>query len=310
MDITLFFVLPLIGGFAFVTGFLLLSYKTGRQEAQRLYYRAALYGVILAIGAAILHLTAHTVGSAYSRTVDRTANAVLVPLFEKDHSAASLPMSAAALSVRLDLAIICLYAFVLGALTPVWNLILRLTDRIWLMAAPPKWRRSFLGMLNLRAITDQLERLLAKSLSSGSLIQVTLSNSKVYVGTVLESLDPTSPAKYFKIQPWMSGHRAEDGTVEFTTFYDDVLAAFERDETKRAVVESFQLVIPIDKVLTASGFDVAAYERFLEGRAPGPDDRVAEPETPSTNSSAERVARVTLYASVWQAVAAALRLFR
>lgn len=44
MDLALFFVLPLIGAFAFATGFDLLRYRTGRQDSQRLYYQAAMIG--------------------------------------------------------------------------------------------------------------------------------------------------------------------------------------------------------------------------------------------------------------------------
>ncbi len=272
MDLTLFFVLPLIGGFAFVTKLSLLRYKTGREEAQRLYYRAALYGVVLAIAAALLHEAAQRWSGPYAAFTRNAIATVLLPLLEKDRSTATLALSAPAQAIRVELAIVCIYAFMLGALAPLWNLALALADALWVRVAPPPLRRSFLDQLNLRAITDQLEKLLAQSLFSASLVQVSLSNSKVYVGSVLESLDPGSPAKYFKIQPWMSGYRGDDGTVTFNTFYDEILADFEADPEHQAAIETFQLVIPIDKVLTASGFDVQAYERFLEERGAGNAD--------------------------------------
>ncbi|HEY4065406.1 MAG TPA: hypothetical protein VGM74_00790, partial [Burkholderiaceae bacterium] len=190
MDLTLFFVLPLIGGFAFVTRLSLLRYKTGREEAQRLYYRAALYGVVLAIAAALLHEAGRRTSAPYAAFAQGVVSTVLLPLLEKDRSTATLALSAAAQAIRVELAIICVYAFLLGALAPLWNLVLAGADRLWVRLAPPPLRRSFLDRLNLRAITDQLEKLLAQSLFSASLIQVTLSNSKVYVGSVLESLDP------------------------------------------------------------------------------------------------------------------------
>ncbi|HEY4068365.1 MAG TPA: hypothetical protein VGM74_15800, partial [Burkholderiaceae bacterium] len=97
-----------------------------------------------------------------------------------------------------------------------------------------------------------------------------------------------SPAKYFKIQPWMSGYRGADGTVTFNTFYDEILADFEADPAHEAAIETFQLVIPIDKVLTASGFDVQAYERFLEERdAGGADGAAAETDSPGGDGPAE-----------------------
>lgn len=307
MELALFFVLPLIGGFAFVTGFLLLRYKTGREDAQRLYYRAALFGVFLAFIAALAHEAALR-HPDYARFVASATTSVLAPLFEKDRVATSVPLTAAAANIRVEIGIVCIYAFLLGALTPLWNLFLRLADYFWAKFAPLRWRRSFLDRLNLAAITDQLEWLLAKSLFSASLIQVTLSNSKVYVGSVLESLDPRSPAKYFKIQPWMSGYRDDDGTVQFNTFYDDILAAFEQDASKRAAVETFQLVIPIDKVLTASGFDVDAYESFLKGRqGERSDEKRTGHSEPNEDRFVKRVAQITLLAVLWRGVSSALR---
>jgi hypothetical protein len=274
VDLALFFVLPLIGGFAFVTQLSLLRYRTGREESQRLYYRAALWGLILAAVAAGLHKYEQHASGTYQVFAARLAADAVVPLLEKERSSGSSALSQAAASMRVEMAVICIYALVLGALAPLWNGLLQVCDWMWVRLALGAHRRSFLDRINLRAISDPLEKLIAKSLYSGTLIQVTLSNSKVYVGSVLESLDPGSPAKYFRIQPWMSGYRGLDGTVEFNTFYDAILAAFEADPTRRSVVETFQLVIPIDKILTASGFDVQAYERFLEERrsAEDPDD--------------------------------------
>jgi hypothetical protein len=269
MDVALLFVLPLIGGFAFVTQFSLLRYRTGREESQRLYYRAALYGLVFAVIAGAVHYAARTSWTPYPVVIDRIATNAVLPLLEKDRISAAAPatpaISQAAARARTDLAAICLYAFVFGALVPVWNLVLRFADWLWVGGF---WEggyvhRSFLSALNLRAITDQLERLITESLVTATPVQITLSNSKVYVGAVLESPDPASPAKYFKIQPWMSGHRSADtGKVDFNTFYDNVLAGLEADEAERRAA-TFQLVIPIDKVVSASGFDFDAYEQFV-----------------------------------------------
>ena len=282
MDFALLFVLPLIGGFAFVTRFTLLRYTTGREESQRLYYRAALWGLIFACVAGVSHYAMRTGLSWYAAFVDRLAADVVLPLLEKDRSATTMPPSQAAVRIRVDAALICLYAFGLGALTPLWTRILQLADLLWVRsAAVGTSRQSFLAVLNMRAIKDHLERLLAESLTAAAPIQVTLTNSKVYVGLVLESIDPASPAKYFKIQPWMSGFRSSTtGLVDFNTFYDNVLAGLEEDEAKRRAA-TFQLVIPIDKVVSAGGFDFDAYEQFVlargeEGGKVDVPDRVGE----------------------------------
>jgi hypothetical protein len=61
----------------------------------------------------------------------------------------------------------------------------------------------------------------------------------------------------------MSGHRgSDDGRVVFNTFYDEALDNIESDAEQQRVAATFQLVIPIDKIVSASGFDFGAYERF------------------------------------------------
>ena len=92
--------MPLIGGFAFVTRLSLLRYKTGREESQRLYYRAALCGVVLAVVAGVLHEVGQRLSAAYAAFAKDIASTVPLPLLEKDRSAISLPLSPAAQAVR------------------------------------------------------------------------------------------------------------------------------------------------------------------------------------------------------------------
>jgi hypothetical protein len=277
VDLALFFVLPLIGGFAFATGFDLLRYRTGRQDSQRLYYQAALIGVLLALGGAGLHLWLSTM-PGYASGIQGLTAALVSPLLEKERSAGTLPVSAVAQGLKVQAVFACLWGFVLGISTSVWNRLIRVLDWAWIRLPG---RNSFLDRLNLNAITDQMERLITESLINKTLLQVTLNNSKVYVGSVHESLNPASPAKYFKIQPWMSGLRSsKDGRVEFNTFYDKVLAAVDESDSMGEVAASFQLVIPIDKVVTASGFSLQAYEQFELDRL-DQEDRDKERSTSS-----------------------------
>lgn len=262
MDLALFFVLPLIGGFAFATTFDLLRYRTGREDSQRLYYRAALIGVLLALAGAGLHYLLAKI-PAYAAWIRVTTDALVNPLLEKERSQGTVPLSALAQGLKVQTVLACFYGFALGVATPLWNYAIRFLDWLWTHLPFPSPPASFLDRLNLAAITDQMERLITQSLLNKTLLQVTLSNAKVYVGSVHESLNPASPAKYFKIQPWLSGQRrSTDGRVEFNTYYDEVLAAVESSDPLGEVAASFQLVIPIDKVVSASGFSLQAYEQF------------------------------------------------
>ena len=285
MDLALFFVLPLIGGFAFATDFDLYRYRTGRQDSQRLYYLAAKIGVLLALVGAGLHWALANL-PAYALQVANVTAGFVTPLLEKERSASTAPISALAQGLKVQAVFACAWGFVLGVATPVWNRVIRVVDWLWVHAGR---RTSFLDRLNLNAITDQLERLVTESLINKTLLQVTLNNSKVYVGSVHESLNPASPAKYFKIQPWMSGYRSsKDGRVEFNTYYDYVLAAVGEGDSTGDVAASFQLVIPIDKVVTASGFNLQAYEHFelqRQDREDAERDKAKLPENSAAHAS-------------------------
>lgn len=256
MDVALLFVLPLIGGFTFAKNFLLVQYQAAREDGQRLYYRAALFGVLLSVLGAVVHHGLLAPIDSYRALSSHVASGVLLPLFERPSPPATA-YSPQAVQVRVDFAMICAWAFILGALTFLWNAVLRGIDRLYVHLGGGGSERSFLRALNLAAIKDQLELLLANSLASGTQVLITLSNGKVYVGVVLLAPDPASPLKHFRLQPFMSGYRdPETGRVKFTTFYGKVL------EKPDVNVASFQLVVPVDKVITASGFDMKAYREF------------------------------------------------
>lgn len=249
MDLPLFFTLPLIGGFAFATGFFLLRWRSARQDAQRLYYRAAVWGGVLSIVAAIVHGTLSWTWSLYAAGFEWLLSGFLQPLLTtKDTAPASL-------RIKSHVALVCVYALLLGICAPVMSAaVLRSARRL---------RMSWLVKLNFATITDPLESLLSSSLVNGEAIQVTLSTGKVYVGYVLEAPDPDLPTKFIKLQPLMSGQRGANGQVEYTTFYDKILMEFESNPTTKVAVESFQQVVPVDKVVTLSGFNLDAYVHFL-----------------------------------------------
>jgi hypothetical protein len=263
VDLPLFFTLPLIGGYAFVTGFFALRWRSARQDAQRLYYRAAVWGGVLTLVAASLHLLL-LLWPAYRHGYDWLDVGFLQPLLTvKD------PLPAASTLIRSHVALVCVYALLFGVSATLWGRAL-----LWIAS---RFDVRLSVMANLNAITDPLESLLARSLLNGEAIQVTLSTGKVYVGYVLEAADPDLPTKFIRMQPLMSGQRNADGQVEYTTFYDQILAEFEANPETQSAVASFQQVIPVDKVVTLSGFNLDAYVHFLAESEGRPGDAPKEP---------------------------------
>jgi hypothetical protein len=176
-------------------------------------------------------------------------------------------------------ALTCAWGFVLGLTAPLWNLLARAVAHLgfrgleWILR---RWgwqsrnpRISPIERLNRRAITDDLERLLYETMVHGELLQVSLDNNKVYVG-IVRSVDPVGPAKHFTMQPLMSGGR--DGTareVNYTSFYDRIIRIVTDSEPARRVelLRRFQIVVPLSRIVTASGFDMAAYREFELARS-------------------------------------------
>jgi hypothetical protein len=291
MDIALLFFFPLIGGFTFATTFLPLRYAAAREETQRLYYRAAVLGVLLSALGALLHLWVLNDVGWYRAVMGHANTRLLLPLFERP-TASAAQYSPEAVQVRADVAVVCFWALLLGCCGWLCNLALLVFERLWRdLIQIDANGLSPIQRLNRRAIKDQLELLLADALTEGRRVQVTLSNHKVYVGDVLESPDPASPLKHFRLQPWMSGHRStEDGQVYFNTFYSTVLDTV-ADHADSALARSFQLVIPVDKVVTVSGFDLLAYLKFAESNRPV-DTQPEEPPPPQTRVSGEIAVRL------------------
>lgn len=70
---------------------------------------------------------------------------------------------------------------------------------------------------------DPLEVMLRKALGRGRLIMFSVKNGKVYVGLVASLQDPSRTMQFIKIVPLMSGYRDKDTkVVQFTTFYPQV----------------------------------------------------------------------------------------
>ena len=251
MDLPLFFTLPLIGGFAFVTSLWSLRWRSARQDSQRLYYRAAVYGVLIAAGVAVAHAALLELPS-YRRGFEWIYASFLKPLFTTKDAPPE-----PTLIIKAHVALVCVYALALGIVAPQ---VLNRVGRLWGSG------RDTRVVANLASITDPLELLLSRSLLNGEAIQVTLSTGKMYVGYVLEAPDPDLPTKFIKVQPLMSGQRGSDGQVNYTTFYDEILTEFEANPDMRAELDTFQLVVPVDKVVTLSGFSLDAYVHFLSDR--------------------------------------------
>lgn len=302
MDLALLFFLPLLGGYFFVRSFVLTRYQVAHEDTGRTYYRAALAGLGLAVVATLLHIWTERSWPDYAALVRDAQSKLIGPMIEKA-DAAAVPASApaswpqAGVRVRATVVLICVWALLLGLLAvPLLNALVRavmaaidaprrllefIAKRLGYTPRTP--RVSAIERLNRRAITDELEGFLYDALLHGELVQVTLDNHKVYVG-VVRTLDPIGPAKHFTMQPFMSGGRdASNRDVLYTTHYDRITKeAFEAAGVARReqVSKRFRLIFPLARLVSVSGFDLAAYRQFELARL------AAQPVRPRTDWAA------------------------
>lgn len=222
--------LPLIGGFIFVSYFRPTSYFAARQTRERLLFYAAAAGIgLLLLG----------------RLGELLASACAPQLIEYIHELAPFRYAFATI-----------LAFLLGI--TLWWPLNKLFPRDWVS------RR----VINRHG--DALELLLVEASDTDSLIMITMDDDKVYVGYVeRQPANPNAPDPHLRLVPVVSGYRTKVARkVKFTNYYDDALSALAGQASPFATdgrewsLTDFVKVVPMHRIISAGLFDPAAYEAF------------------------------------------------
>lgn len=239
MEAAFALLLPLIAGYLYVSGSKRVKYKYSREEGHRLYFRIAFYGVCLFIASAVLAALLNWWVSHYCwyRSTQAFAIEMIRPILKEPDKASS----------QLAFFVICVLTMALGLLAAF------VSNRVFV----GKTRDALLEA----AAENDLEQLLLVAHIEEKPISITLTSSKVYVGYVLHTPEPRSDRRVVALLPYMSGYRKKTGKVVFTTFYDEIYAerAKERDDEES---NDFRLILPIDKFMSVSFFDVQTYAVF------------------------------------------------
>ena len=236
MDLNLL-LLPLLGGYYFVTTWNHTRYPSLRESGERLVYRSAFVAVCFAflgrLCIEVLNRCCAAVGTTWK---------MLVPF---DYFGTA-----------------CL-AFLTAIVLPhVLNFV---GDREWRYR--PKWlpSRDEAVRRAIQDTNDNFEQLLFQAMEESVQVEVTLKSQKVYIGSVLQNINPAHPRKWVLLLPTMSGYRTPDRMkIELTTNYARVYKKMQDGDPLLAHLERehFNVCFPVDEIQSARIFDINAFEEF------------------------------------------------
>ena len=231
--------IPALGGYYLLSRTLLWRYWVARQAGYKLFFSAAIAGVVLLVlarliaviwpsdlGAPILAWWRHYAPFDYAGTVAISAAlAVIIPL--------------------------------------VANLFLD---------------KNKCAMQAANAQGDLIECLMQEALDSGYLVEISTKSSKSYIGFVQHSSVTASEESDIAITPIASGYRdGKTRDLVITTNYLPML--LDRSPDTQDFREHFRVVIPLAEIASARRFDPDTYELFRQTKTASKNQPDAESAT-------------------------------
>lgn len=219
--------LPLLGGYLFLSYCNLTRFNTNRHSGHRLIFHAAAAGLGFLTFAflVVLYLSRRW------------------PVFAAWwQSAVSIPYLGTSL-----------LACLLGALLP------------WPINLIPYFRKEEANQRAIEHASDHLEILLSRACRETKAVSVTLKSRKVYIGLVTRTHDPLFDRKYIQLLPMKSGFRDSATlalmlTVDYTAAYAKIIQA--ETNVLAAGVQDFEIVIPVSEIQSVNLFDATTYHLF------------------------------------------------
>lgn len=227
------FLLPVLAGFKFNNEWEVTRYKVAREDGHRLYFKAALSGFFIALSIFLLLCFLAFFCSCFDPLINRLVSSATP-------AASVLPML-----LLIALASSPLVAWPLARLL---NLFITDTNAYFSRALEH----------------DEFEEILVTAVAQASMLMVSMSSGKVYVGFVYTTGDIISnERKYLGIIPVSSGYRNREHQIIFTTFYTRVQQATNAQTTAASdSLDAFKVVIPRLEIQSIRLFSESIYERF------------------------------------------------
>lgn len=226
---------PLLAGFIFVTFWNRTKIRAARYEGYRLIFYSSIWGAVF-LFLSILLLQIPYIGTF----LDGLMSFYFEPFYSRYEG--------------FDLAFV---SFILGSVS--WlplNFIFR-REREYAQA--------------VKLFGSRFEKLLLRAIQNNSMVAVTLSNRKVYIGYVLEDINPENDRAFLTLFPMLSGYRSgEDLSVTITTNYAEIYQELMEDpnnqEGRFSIIKAydFRICIKASDIVSINGYDTSIYNHFFK----------------------------------------------
>lgn len=264
--------IPLLAGYIFVTTWHETRYLIKREDSQKIYFRAAHWGIwIFLVALSCVTLLKPDLNLFLSFLSSWDEKSILLGSNEKP---ANFAFWGVVLTSTLVLGLISGYAlnWVRALFAVNFSEILRLAVRrikkrdtvFWGHIYEYSNRAALKKAVNI--LNSDLDLILIRALEVNMPICATLSNGKVYVGYVTGAIDPGDKKDMLRILPFVSGYRSGDSMkLQFTTWYVSIYQKFSENETLSHLnPELFEVVFPLCEIRTVNLFDIHAYQAFQD----------------------------------------------
>ena len=257
----------LCSGYYFVNTFLPTKYRSVREVGHRLYFRIALYAILMVLLTSlpmfIVHLASMlTAPEGVSDGISHHLLGRYMRFIETEMG--SISMATLPVSVVLSHLLNIVY------LNTQWIFARLRNSRAMMRLSGLLYPKKAINMLLEKIFEHRdFEKLVLYALTAEKPLLITLDTGKVYVGLVPWALDPTESREYLKIIPLQSGYRDPDTKkVHFTISYKEMV----RDVRSNAGVpnfsslksEDFEMIIPSDRIVSAHVFDPDVYQELSQ----------------------------------------------
>lgn len=216
--------LPLLGGYLFVSIFHPTRYRIRRQSGRKVLFESAVAGCLL-LG----------IASLFTLSLEGR-----FPSIEQAWTTfAPFPFSGAA-SLSL-----CM-----GGVLPF------LLNRFW--------TKEIAIRQAITRQNDHLEALILRSLDTSEYVAVVTESSNVYVGFVTSGRQYAHEREFLKLVPVIEGYQSgETRKTQFTTFYAPIYEALFLDRGTAALDPAdVEIVLPVSRISSMSMFDEEVYARL------------------------------------------------